>query len=86
MIGYLGASSMLGLYAAQIFIENLNMILLLYYKFILGYIIFSILVSFVICYRYGPVTNPRSINLIRWTLQVVICLYIYIKAELANNL
>jgi len=71
MIGYLGASSMLGLYAAQILIENLNMILLLYYKFILGYIIFSILVSFVVCYRYGPVTNPRSINLIRWTLQII---------------
>lgn len=29
------------------------------------------LVSFVICYRYGPVTNPRSIDLIKWTLQVI---------------
>lgn len=70
MVGYLGASFMLSLYAVQIVIENLNMILILYYKFILGYIIFSMFVSFVICYRYGPVTNPRSIDLIKWTLQV----------------
>lgn len=72
MIGYLGASCMLSLYAVQILIENLNMILILYSKYILGYVIFSILVSFVICYRYGPVTNPKSINLIKWTLQVII--------------
>ncbi|XP_025416716.1 nuclear envelope integral membrane protein 1a [Sipha flava] len=71
MIGYLGASCMLSLYAIQMLIENLNMILILYYKYILGYIGFSVLVSFVICYRYGPVTNPRSIDLIRWTLQLI---------------
>ncbi|XP_025204616.1 nuclear envelope integral membrane protein 1 [Melanaphis sacchari] len=71
MVGYLGASCMLSLYAIQMLIENLNMILMLYYKYILGYIVFSMLVSFVVCYRYGPVTNPRSIDLIRWTLQVI---------------
>jgi len=65
---------MLSLYAIQMLIENLNMILILYYKYILGYIVFSMLVSFVVCYRYGPVTNPRSIDLIRWTLQVIIIL------------
>lgn len=75
MIGFLGGSCMLSIYAMQMLIENLNIILILYYKFILGYIGFSILVSFIICYRYGPVTNPRSINLIRWILQVIlICL------------
>lgn len=71
MVGYLGASCMLSLYAIQMLIENLNMILILYYKYILGYIVFSMLVSFVVCYRYGPVTNPRSIDLIRWTLQLI---------------
>lgn len=75
MIGFLGGSCMLSIYAMQMLIENLNIILILYYKYILGYIGFSVLVSFVICYRYGPVTNPRSIDLIRWTLQVIlICL------------
>lgn len=75
MIGFLGGSCMLSIYAMQMLMENLNIILILYYKYILGYIGFSVLVSFVICYRYGPVTNPRSIDLIRWTLQVIsICL------------
>jgi len=63
---------MLSLYAIQMLMENLNMILLLYYKYIMGYIVFSMFASFVVCYRYGPVTNPRSIDLIRWTLQVII--------------
>ncbi|KAL5243648.1 hypothetical protein ACI65C_011058 [Semiaphis heraclei] len=70
-LGYLGASCMLSLYAIQMLVENLNMILILYYKYILGYIVFSMLASFVVCYRYGPVTNPRSIDLIRWTLQLI---------------
>ncbi|XP_015373750.1 PREDICTED: nuclear envelope integral membrane protein 1 [Diuraphis noxia] len=72
LVGYLGASCMLSLYAIQMLVENLNMILILYYKYILGYIVFSMLASFVVCYRYGPVTNPRSIDLIRWTLQVIL--------------
>lgn len=76
MLGYLGASCMLSIYAVQMIIENINMILILYYKYILGYILFSILVSFVVCYRYGPVTNPRSIDLIRWTLQVIVKYFI----------
>ncbi|CAI6347603.1 unnamed protein product [Macrosiphum euphorbiae] len=71
MVGYLGASCMLSLYAIQMLMENLNMILLLYYKYIMGYIVFSMFASFVVCYRYGPVTNPRSIDLIRWTLQLI---------------
>jgi hypothetical protein len=76
---------MLSLYAIQMLIENLNMILILYYKYILGYIGFSVLVSFVICYRYGPVTNPRSIDLIRWTLQVITILIIIICILIKNH-
>lgn len=72
---------MLSLYAIQILVENLNIILILYYKYILGYILFSILVSFVICYRYGPVTNSKSIDLIRWTLQVIIIYFTQVNIQ-----
>jgi len=82
MIGYLGISCMLSLYAVQMLVENLNMLLMLYYKYILGYTVFSMLVSFVICYRYGPVTNPKSINLIKWTLQVITNLFCYFSSPL----
>lgn len=82
MIGYLGISCMLSLYAIQMLVENLNMLLMLYYKYILGYIVFSMLVSFVICYRYGPVTNPKSINLIKWTLQVITNFFCYFSSPL----
>lgn len=74
---------MLSLYAIQMLVENLQMILMLYYKYIFGYIVFSILVSFVVCYRYGPVTNPRSIDLIRWTLQVIV-IYVAFKLNTIN--
>ncbi|VVC24562.1 NEMP family [Cinara cedri] len=71
MLGFVGGSLWLSLYVMQMLIENLNIILILYYKYILGYFGFSVLVSFVVCYRYGPVTNPRSKDLIRWTLQLI---------------
>ncbi|XP_050434770.1 nuclear envelope integral membrane protein 1 [Adelges cooleyi] len=69
MLGFLGASCTLGLYGLQILVENLNVVLFMYYKYVIGYVVFSAFVSFVVCYRYGPVTNQRSIDLIRWTLQ-----------------
>lgn len=84
MLGFLGTSSMLSLYAIQMLIENLNMIFMLYFKFILGYIFFSILVSFIVCYRYGPVTDPRSIDLIRWTLQVIMTYFTKIVQIVTN--
>ncbi|XP_050543417.1 nuclear envelope integral membrane protein 1 [Daktulosphaira vitifoliae] len=69
MLGFLGASCTLSLYGIQMLIENLNFILLMYYQYVIAYILFAIFISFVVCYRYGPVTNPRSMDIIRWTLQ-----------------
>ncbi|XP_069121579.1 nuclear envelope integral membrane protein 1-like [Argopecten irradians] len=45
--------------------------LLQYWQYILGYVILTGLISFCACYRYGPVTDKRSLNLIQWFIQIV---------------
>lgn len=55
---------------AQILWENAQVILLQYSDWVLWYILITSLVSFGICYRFGPVTNTRTKKIIQWSLQV----------------
>ena len=50
---------------------NIKIHLLQHYTYVLGYLLLTGAVSFAMCYRMGPVENPRSLNLIQWTLQFV---------------
>jgi hypothetical protein len=36
-----------------------------------GYILTVGFMSFAVCYKYGPLENERSINLLTWTLQLL---------------
>ncbi|XP_033726570.1 nuclear envelope integral membrane protein 2-like [Pecten maximus] len=51
--------------------------LLQYWQYILGYVILTGLISFCACYRYGPVTDTRSLNLIQWFIQLVGLVLVY---------
>ncbi|KAK3106637.1 hypothetical protein FSP39_024173 [Pinctada imbricata] len=51
--------------------------ILLYWKWVTGYIIFIGLISFAVCYKFGPVTDQRSLSLIQWTLQLIGLIMIY---------
>lgn len=33
--------------------------------------------SFAVCYKYGPLENERSINLLTWTLQLMGLFFMY---------
>lgn len=57
---------------AQALWENAQVILLQYRDWVLWYILITSFISFVICYRFGPVTNPRTKAIIQWFLQVII--------------
>ncbi|XP_070535792.1 nuclear envelope integral membrane protein 1-like [Ptychodera flava] len=46
-------------------------------KIVAGYIALSALISFAVCYRYGPVTERRTLNLIKWSVWLVSWLLIY---------
>ncbi|KOX70131.1 hypothetical protein WN51_04871 [Melipona quadrifasciata] len=56
-------------YLIQILWENIQVIVVEYKEFVAWYILLTSLISFVIAYRFGPVTNIRTKKLIQWFLQ-----------------
>lgn len=55
---------------------------LIHYKHsVIGYLIFSAVVSFAICYRFGPPSNPKTLNLIQWSVQLAATALVYFSSE-----
>nr|XP_033793909.1 nuclear envelope integral membrane protein 1 isoform X2 [Geotrypetes seraphini] len=65
------------LYVIQLVIKNLQDICKGYWQYLLGYVFLTGFVSFAVCYRYGPLENERSINILYWALQLTGLLLIY---------
>ncbi|EOA96877.1 Transmembrane protein 194A, partial [Anas platyrhynchos] len=65
------------LYLLQLVFKNLQEICKSYWQYLLCYMLLVGLVSFGVCYRYGPLENERSINLLSWTLQLLGLLLMY---------
>jgi len=42
-----------------------------YFPLVVGYVLVAGIISFAVVYRMGPPTNPRTINLIQWSMQFV---------------
>ncbi|XP_021097083.1 nuclear envelope integral membrane protein 1 isoform X2 [Heterocephalus glaber] len=59
------------LYLIQLVFKNLQEIWKCYWQYLLSYILTVGFMSFAICYKYGPLENERSINLLTWTLQLM---------------
>lgn len=70
MYGVMVGGWTLGVYFAQILWDNLQMIFMTYQSYVFWYIVVTGFISFTICYRLGPPQNQRSINIIKWGLQV----------------
>lgn len=70
MYGFIVGGWTVCVYLIQLIWGNLHLIAQQYYSHVMAYMACTGLVSFVVCYRFGPVTNPRSKNLIKWALQV----------------
>ncbi|NWU99702.1 NEMP1 protein, partial [Upupa epops] len=66
------------LYLLQLVFKNLQEICRSYWQYLLGYLLLVGFVSFAVCYRYGPLTNERSINLLSWGLQLLGLLLMYL--------
>ncbi|XP_006859659.1 PREDICTED: transmembrane protein 194A [Chrysochloris asiatica] len=63
------------LYLIQLVFRNLQEIWKCYWQYLLSYIFTVGFMSFAVCYKYGPLENERSINLLTWTLQLMgLCL------------
>ncbi|NXX60391.1 NEMP1 protein, partial [Scopus umbretta] len=65
------------LYLLQLIFKNLREICKSYWQYLLGYLLLMGFVSFGVCYRYGPLENERSINLLSWVLQFLGLLLMY---------
>ena len=72
MYGFIIGGWTVGVYFIQLLWDNIRLILKNYLSHLISYVIFTGLVSFVVCYRFGPITDHRTKNLIKWALQVCI--------------
>ncbi|EFN62545.1 Transmembrane protein 194A [Camponotus floridanus] len=68
---YLMFAVPMSLYLAQVLWENTHLIIVQYREWVMWYILVTSLISFVICYRFGPVTNKRTKQIIQWFLQLI---------------
>lgn len=67
---YLIFAGTMSIYLARILLENAQLIAMQYRELVMWYILITSLISFIICYRFGPVTNTRTKQIIQWFLQV----------------
>lgn len=60
------------------------MVLELYYVYVIGYFAVAALISFAVCYYKGPVADPRSLNLIKWSIQLLALVMLYNSSQLTE--
>nr|XP_019559888.2 nuclear envelope integral membrane protein 1 [Aedes albopictus] len=70
MYGVMLGGWTLGIYFAQMLMDNLRLIFVTYQVYVFWYILTTGFISFIICYRMGPPKNQRSKDLIKWSLQL----------------
>lgn len=81
MYGFVLGGWTVGVYLIQLLWENFRIITTTHRTYLLWYTFITGLLSFIICYRIGPVSNPRSKNLIRWTLQILALFLIFNSSQ-----
>jgi NEMP family len=61
--------------------ENCYAILRQYHYYVVGYLVASSIISFGVCYRFGPLTDTRSLHLLQWALQAIGLILIFVSSE-----
>ncbi|XP_075154261.1 nuclear envelope integral membrane protein-like isoform X2 [Haematobia irritans] len=81
MYGVLIGGWTVGIYVIRMLWDNLQMIMMTYRNYVCWYIIITGLISFLLCYRWGPPKNRRSKNIIKWLLQLMSLALIYFSSN-----
>lgn len=81
MYGALIGGYAVGIYLVQFLWENLQLIMVSYQTYVFWYVLITGLISFVVCYRFGPPKNQRSRNLIKWGLQLAAVVMIFFSSH-----
>ncbi|KAL0119304.1 hypothetical protein PUN28_009703 [Cardiocondyla obscurior] len=74
---YVVFAASMSLYVAKMLWENMQLIVMQYREWAMWYVLVTSLISFVICYRFGPVTNTRTKQIIQWFLQLIGLVLVY---------
>ncbi|KAF6120611.1 nuclear envelope integral membrane protein 1 [Phyllostomus discolor] len=72
------------LYLIQLVFKNLQEIWRCYWQYLLSYVVTVGFMSFAVCYKYGPLENERSINLLTWTLQLIGLCFMYLGIQIPH--
>ncbi|XP_063735718.1 nuclear envelope integral membrane protein 1 isoform X2 [Eleginops maclovinus] len=72
------------LYAIQLVGRNLQTILREHWNVALGYVSVVGFITFAVCYRYGPLVDEKSINILSWTLQLFGLLLVYLGIQIQH--
>ncbi|XP_058796641.1 nuclear envelope integral membrane protein isoform X2 [Phymastichus coffea] len=64
-------------YVVQMLYDNAQLIAMQHWNYVMYYILTTSLISFAICYRFGPVTNNRTKNIIEWILKLFGLVLVY---------
>lgn len=78
----LGLGWSLSLYFLQLLWSNIYDVLVGYKPILTLYVVVSALVSFAVCYRMGPPSNPRTLDLLQWSIQLVALIIIFFSSEI----
>ncbi|GAB6019150.1 hypothetical protein CHUAL_000769 [Chamberlinius hualienensis] len=68
------------LYVLQILLSNLQVIAIQYQSYVVTYLVVVGFLSFALCYKYGTV-DARTQNLIKWLLQAIGLLFIFLSTD-----
>lgn len=49
---------------------------------LVGYVVLVGFISFAVCYRYGPLVDEKSVNILSWTLQLLGLLLVYLGIQI----
>jgi len=64
--------------------QNVEDLLLSYSYYVAVYFVTAGIVGFAVCYYRGPVTDPRVLDLIRWSIQLLAVVLIYYSSQIAE--
>ncbi|XP_069188727.1 nuclear envelope integral membrane protein 1-like [Procambarus clarkii] len=71
----------LTIYLIQYLWQNFLSIVKENHSIAVGYIVVAGLISFAMVYRYGPLTDKRSINLVQWAMQLAAVVAVFLSSQ-----
>lgn len=71
-------------YFIQMAWDNVQSLAVQYQIYVIYYICGMGLISFIACYRIGPPTNPRSIDIVQWSLQSIAVAMIFMSSQYSD--